>query len=104
QSLSSEHGKLLTYARSLEECSQSLYEHQQALIATEQLLTDARQEYAHLKAYVQQLEADRDQKISHINDLKIALARIESGRVMRILRALQGRRRPFFRAGNKQQS
>jgi SAM-dependent methyltransferase len=100
--LSAEHEKLLTYARSLEECSQALHEHQQALIATEHLLAAARQEYAHLKAYVQQLETDRDQKIAHINDLKSALARIESGRVMRILRALEDRRMAFFRPKEQQ--
>jgi len=102
QALTSEHEKLLTYARSLEECSQALHEHQQALIATEHLLAAARQEYAHLKAYVQQLETDRDQKIAHINDLKSALARIESGRVMRILRALEDRRMAFFRPKEQQ--
>ncbi|MGB9631937.1 MAG: methyltransferase domain-containing protein [Chloroflexaceae bacterium] len=112
--LTSEHEKLVTYAKSLEECSQSFGEQQQALIITQHERDAVQQGYERLKMYVQDLEADREQKIAHINDLeadreqkiahindlKLTIARLEAGRVMRLLRALEDRRSHWFRSGD----
>ncbi|MBX0327335.1 methyltransferase domain-containing protein [Oscillochloris sp. ZM17-4] len=46
---------------------------------------------AQVEAYAARLEADLAQKIAHIDTLKGQIARVESGRLMRIMRALRRR-------------
>ncbi|MCX7791050.1 MAG: class I SAM-dependent methyltransferase [Chloroflexaceae bacterium] len=84
--------------RSLEACNRSLSETQREYA---QSVAKGRQDVEDLKAYIARLEADLAQKIAHINELKTIIARLESGRVMRILRALEARRARFFRSGTR---
>ncbi len=71
---------------------------QQTLLNEQEVTRSLRTEIAGLKSYADRLESDLAQKIAHINELKILIARLESGRTMRILRALEDARSRFFRS------
>jgi hypothetical protein len=69
--------------------------HKTAIRALEQELKDRDAHFrgveAERTAYIGQLEADLSGKIAHIDQLKATIARLESGRLMRLMRALTRR-------------
>jgi len=81
---------------------EQLADRDRQLIALHEQIHQTIQEYQQLAAensklnnYVQQIETDLATKVSHINELKRAIVRLESGRMMRLLHMLRSwRRRP----------
>ena len=97
------HEQLADRDRQLIALHEQLADRDRQLIALHEQIHQTIQEYQQLAAensklnnYVRQTEADLVTKVDHINELKRAIVRLESGRVMRLLQMLKSWRGRLF--------
>ena len=97
------HEQLADRDRQLIALHEQLADRDRQLVALHEQIYQTIQEYQQLAAessklnnYVRQTEADLVTKVDHINELKRAIVRLESGRVMRLLQMLKSWRGRLF--------